>query len=99
MIRLQTAHARGSTSSAVTLRRHQIMLQRCVVESQRCLPTPVDVRLQPNHYRPRRRRARRQILSSLLPQTAETPQDGFQMLMSRDVTGIMGFQTSILQNL
>ena len=76
MIRLQTAHARGSTSSAVTLRRHQIMLHRRIVESQRCSSTPAHVHLQPNHYRARRRRARRrracrrrrarrQILSSL----------------------------------
>ncbi len=42
------------------------MLQRHVVESQRCSTIPAHVHLQPNHYRPRRRRARRQILSSLL---------------------------------
>ncbi len=66
MIRLQTAHARGSTSSAVTLRRRKIMLHRRIVESQRCSSTPAHVHLQPNHYRARRRRAcRRQILSSL----------------------------------
>ncbi len=64
--RLQTAHARGSTSNVVTLRRRQIILQRRIVESQRCLSTPAHVHLQPNYYRPRRRRARRQILSSLL---------------------------------
>ena len=40
------------------------MLQRRVVQSQRCSSTPAHVHLQPNHYRPRRRRARRQILSS-----------------------------------
>ncbi len=66
MIRLQNTHARGSTSSAVTLRRRQIMLQRRVVESQRCSSTPAHVHLQPNYYRPRRKRARRQILSSLI---------------------------------
>ena len=66
MIRLQNTHARGSTSSAVTLRRHQIILQRRIVESQRCSSTLAHLRLQPNYYRPRRRRARRQILSSLL---------------------------------
>ena len=65
MISLQTAHARGSTSSAVTLRRRKIMLQRRVVQSQRCSSTPAHVHLQPNHYRARRRRACRQILSSL----------------------------------
>ena len=32
MIRLQTAHARRSTSSAEILRRRQIMLQRRVVQ-------------------------------------------------------------------
>ena len=42
------------------LRRRQIMLQRRVVESQRCSSS-----LQPNHYGPRRKRARRQILTSL----------------------------------
>ncbi len=66
MIRLQNTHARGSTSSAVTLRRRQIMLQRRIVESQRRSSTPAHVHLQPNYYRPRHRRARRQILSSLL---------------------------------
>ena len=60
-IRSQTAHARGSTSSAVTLRRRQIILQRRVVESHRCSSTPAYVHLQPNHYRPRR-----QILNSLI---------------------------------
>ena len=65
MIGSQTAHAPGSTSSAVTLRRRKIMLHRRVVESQRCSSTPTYVHLQPNHYRPRRRRARRQILNSL----------------------------------
>ena len=56
----------GSTSSAVTLRRHQIMLQRRVVESQRCLSTPRMWSLQPNNFRPSRRRERCQILSSLI---------------------------------
>ena len=73
MIRLQTAHARGSTSSAMTLRRHQIILQRHVVESQRCSSTPAHVHLQPNYYRLRRRRARRQILSSLMEQRCDAP--------------------------
>ena len=57
---------RGATTSAVTLRRRQIILQRRIVESQRCSSTPTHVHLQPNYYRPRRRRARRQILSSLI---------------------------------
>ncbi len=67
MIKLQTAHVWGSTSSAVTLRRRQIMLQHRVVESQRCLSAPTHVHLQPNYYRPRRGRARRQILNSPMP--------------------------------
>ena len=39
---------------------------RRVVESQRCSSTPAHVHLQPNHYRLRPRRARRQIVSYLL---------------------------------
>ncbi len=63
--RLQNTHARGD-EQRWTLRRRQIILQRRIVESQRCSSTPTHVHLQPNYYRPRRRRARRQILSSLI---------------------------------
>ena len=37
------AHARGSTSSAVTLRRGVVAWSCVVVESQRCSPTPAHV--------------------------------------------------------